>query len=136
MEYTRKHKNLIAKLFKKAGMSKEGETVLTHDEYNHEIASAMRDAARIAKVGIGADPELLDAARRYETRHCVIFKECTMPHCEGAVWCKIYNLGGRRSILKNTYRHLGNRASSVPLKKRQKLMLEMLEQQFNSVGKY
>lgn len=136
MEYKKKHKNLIAKLFKKAGMREEAETVLSYDEYNHEIASAMRDAARIAKVGIGADPELLDAARRYETRHCAIFKECMMPHCEGAVWCKVYNLGGSHGYIGDAYRHFGDRASNVPLKKHRELMLGMLEQQLNSIGKY
>ncbi len=117
MEYTKKNKNLIARLFKKAGMIDEAEGVLSCDEFNHEIASAMRDAARIAKVGIGTDPEMLDAARRYETRHCAIFKECTMPHCEGAVWCKIYNLGGSHGYTGDAYRHLGNRASNVLMSK-------------------
>ena len=42
MEYTKKHKNLIANLFKKAGMLKEAEIILTCDEYKPEIAMAMR----------------------------------------------------------------------------------------------
>ena len=41
MEYTKKHKNLIAKLFKKAGMLKEANTVLSCDDYKLEIAQAM-----------------------------------------------------------------------------------------------
>jgi hypothetical protein len=59
MEYTQKHKNLIAKLFKKAGMLEEAEIVLSCDEYKPEISSAMRDAARKVKVPIGATPALL-----------------------------------------------------------------------------
>ena len=127
MEYTKKHKNLIVKLFKKAGMINEAEIVLTCDEYKYEIASAMRDAAKRAKVGIGVNLELLDAARRYETRHCAIFKECTLSRCEGAVWCNIYNLGGSHGSTGNAYRHLGKIAHNVPLRKRRKLMFEMLE---------
>ena len=33
MEYTKRHRSLIAKLFKKAGMLKEAEIVLSCDEY-------------------------------------------------------------------------------------------------------
>ena len=127
MEYTKKHKNLIAGLFKKAGMVEEANIVLSCDEYKHEIANAMRDAAKKANVPIGATPALLDAARRYENRNCAIFKECTLPHCEGGVWCNIYNLGGSHGQIGDAYRHLGRSAFDVPLRKRQKLMLEMLE---------
>ena len=49
MEYTKRHKNLIARLFKKVGMTDEVEIVLSCDEFKHETASAMRDAARKAK---------------------------------------------------------------------------------------
>lgn len=73
MEYTKKHKNLLAKLFKKARMMKEAKTILSCADYNSEIALAMRDAARKANVPIGATPALLDAARRYENRDCAIF---------------------------------------------------------------
>ena len=127
MEYTKKHQNLIAKLFKKAGMPEEANTVLACDEYKYDIASAMRDAARKANVPIGATPALLDAARRYENRDCAIFKECTLPHCEGGVWCDIHNLGGSHGRIGDAFRHLGESAFDVPLKKRRKLMLEMLE---------
>ena len=127
MEYTKKHKNLIAKLFKKAGMFEEANIVLTRDKYKYEIANAMRDAASKAKVPIGATPELLDAARRYENRDCAIFKECTLLHCEGGVWCDIHNLGGSHGRIGDAFRHLGESAFDVPLKKRRKLMLEMLE---------
>src|SRR3989338_9058421 len=127
MEYTKKHKNLIAKLFKKAGMFEEANIVLTRDKYKHEIANAMRDAASKAKVPIGATPELLDAARRYENRDCAIFKECTLLHCEGGVWCDIHNLGGSHGRIGDGFRHLGESAFDVPLKERRKLMLEMLE---------
>ncbi len=127
MEYTKKHKNLIAKLFKKAGMFEEASIVLTRDKYKYEIASAMRDAARKADVPIGATPALLDAARRYENRDCAIFKECTLPHCEGGVWCDIHNLGGSHGRIGDALRHLGESAYDVPLRKRRKLMLEMLE---------
>lgn len=48
MEYTKKHKNLIVKLFKKTGMFEEADIVLSCDEYKHEIASTMRDAAKKA----------------------------------------------------------------------------------------
>ena len=74
MKYIKKHKNLIAKLFKKAGMAKEAATVLSCDQYKYEISHAMRDAAAKANVGIGGNPELLDAARRYETRDCAILR--------------------------------------------------------------
>lgn len=127
MEYTKKHKNLIANLFKKAGMFKEAKVVLSYDDYKYEIASAMRDAAKKANVPIGATPALLDAARRYENRHCAIFKECTLSHCEGGVWCNIHNLGGSHGQIGDAYRHLGRSAFDVPLRKRRKLMLEMLE---------
>ena len=109
-------------------MTKEAETVLSCDEYKYEISSAIRDAASKANIGIGGNPELLDAARRYETRDCAIFKECSLQRCEGGVWCEIYNLGGSHGQIGDAYRHLGKRASDVPLQKRRKLMLEMLEQ--------
>ena len=127
MEYTKKHRNLIAKLFKKAGMFEEANIVLTRDKYKYEIANAMRDAASKAKVPIGATPELLDAARRYENRDCAIFKECTLPHCEGGVWCDIQNLGGSHGRIGDAFRYLGKSAVDVPLRKRRKLMLEMLD---------
>ncbi|MBU4304399.1 MAG: hypothetical protein KJ893_02050 [Candidatus Omnitrophica bacterium] len=127
MNYTKKHKDLIAKLFKKVGMLKEAKIVLSCDEYKYDIGKAMRDAAGKMKTGIGANPALLDAARRYETRECAIFKECTLPHCEGGVWCDIYNLGGSHGCIGTAYRHLGKSAYDVPLSKRRKIMLEMLE---------
>ena len=74
MEYTKKHKNLIAKLLKKAGMIEEAKFVLSCDEYKYEISEAMRDTAKKTKTGIGANRALLDAARRYETRDCAILK--------------------------------------------------------------
>lgn len=126
MEYTKKHKNLIANLFKKAGMLKEAKVILTCDKYKPEIALAMRDAARIAKVGVGAKPALLDAARRYETRHCPIFSECPLPHCEGGVWCEINNLGGSHGRIGFEYRQLGE-IHEIPLKTRRKIMFEILE---------
>ena len=126
MEYTVKYKKLIAKLFKKAGMLEEADIVLSCDEYKFEIAKAMRDAAQKANVPIGLTPALLDAARRYETRNCAIFKECTLFHCEGGVWCNIYNLGGSHGRIGDAFRHLGRSAFDVPLRKRRKLMLEML----------
>ena len=127
MEYTKKHKNLIAKLFKKAGMLEEANMVLTRDKYKYEIANAMRDAASKANVPIVATPALLDAARRYENRDCAIFKECTLPHCEGGVWCDIHNLGGSHGRIGDAFRYLGKSAVDVPLRKRRKLMLEMLK---------
>ena len=127
MEYTKKHKNLIANLFKKATMLEEAKIILSQDEYKHEIANAMRDAAKKAGVPIGATPALLDAARRYETRNCPIFKECTLPRCEGGVWCSIYNLGGSHGCTGDQYRHLGKNSVLVPVRKRRKIMLEMLE---------
>lgn len=114
MEYTKKHKNLIAKLFEKAGMLEEADIVLSCDEYKLEIANAMRDAAQKANVPIGSTPVLLDAARRYENRDCPIFKECTLPRCEGGVWCSIYNLGGSHGYTGDRYRHLGRRSVTVP----------------------
>jgi hypothetical protein len=127
MEYTKKHKNLIAKLFKKAGMLEEANTILACDKYKYEIANAMRDAARKADVPIGATPDLLDAARRYENRDCAIFKECTLSRCEGGVWCDIQNLGGSHGRIGDAFRYLGKSAVDIPLRKRRKLMLEMLE---------
>ena len=105
MEYTKKHKNLIAKLFKKAGMLEEAGIVLSCDDYKLEIANAMRGAAKKTEVPIGSSPALLDAARRYENRNCAIFKECTLFHCEGGVWCNIYNLGGSHGCIGDRYRH-------------------------------
>jgi len=67
MEYTKKHKNLIAKLLKKAGMIEEAKFILSCDEYKCEISKAMRDSTKKTKTSIGANPALLDAARRYET---------------------------------------------------------------------
>ena len=125
MEYTKKHKNLIAGLFKKAGMLKEAKTVLSCNDHKPEIALAMRDAAQKLKIPIGS--ALLGAARRYETRHCAIFKECTLRHCEGGVWCSIYNLGGSHGQIGMAYRYFGKGAHDIPLPKRRKLMLEMLE---------
>jgi hypothetical protein len=127
MEYTKKHKNLIANLFKKADMLEEAKIILSQDKYKHEIANAMRDAAKRANVPIGATPALLDAARRYENRNCPIFKECTLPHCEGGVWCSIYNLGGSHGRTGDQYTHLGKHSVLVPVRKRRKIMLEMLE---------
>jgi|GEM_PF-2097926 len=126
MEYTKKHKNLIAKLFTKAEMLEDARIVLSCDDYKHDIANAMRDAATKANVPIGATPALLDAARRYENRDCAIFKECTLPHCEGGVWCHIYNLGGSHGRIGDAFSHLGRSVFDVPLRERHKLMLEML----------
>ena len=126
MEYTKKHKNLIVKLFTKAEMLKEASIVLSCDDYKHDIANAMRDAATKANVPIGATPALLDAARRYENRNCAIFKECTLSHCEGGVWCDIYNLGGSHGRIGDAFSRLGRSAFDVPLPERRKLMLEML----------
>ena len=127
MEYTKKHKNLIARLFKKARMLEEAKTVLSCDDYKYEIANAMREAAQKSKTPIGANPALLDAARRYENRDCVIFKECTLRHCEGGVWCSIYNLGGSHGQIGSAYSHLGKTVADIPLRKRRKLMLDMLD---------
>jgi len=113
MEYTKKHKNLIAKLLKKAGMIEEAKFVLSCDEYKCEISEAMRDAARETKTGIGTNLALLDAARRYETRDCAIFKECSLPHCEGRVWCDIYNLGESHGRIGNAYCHLADHVNFV-----------------------
>ena len=113
MKYTKKHQNLIAKLFKKAGMMKEAKTILSCDDYNSDLALAMRDAARKANVPIGATPELLDAARRYENRDCAISKECTLLHCEGGLWCDIHNLGGSHGQIGDAFRHLGESAADV-----------------------
>ena len=127
MEYTKKHKSLMAGLFRKAGMLEEAKRVLSCDDYKPEIANAMRDAAKKARIPIGSTPALLDAARRYENRDCVIFKECTLRHCEGGVWCSIYNLGGSHGQIGSAYSHLGKTVADIPLRKRRKLMLEMLE---------
>ena len=127
MEYTQKHKNLIGRLFKKAGMLKEAKIVLSHDEYKPEIGLMMRKAAEKLKVGIGANPALLDAARRYETRDCPIFAECPLPRCDGAVWCNIYNLGGSHGHVGDANRQLGEHTALVPRKKRRKIMFEILK---------
>ena len=127
MEYTKKHRNLIAKLFKKAGMLEEAEIILSHDKDRHEIANAMRKAAKKANVPIGATPALLDAARRYENRDCPIFKDCTLPRCEGGVWCSIYNLGGSHGRTGEQYSHLGKHSVLIAARKRRKIILEMLE---------
>ncbi|MFH1776876.1 MAG: hypothetical protein ABH952_04880 [Candidatus Omnitrophota bacterium] len=97
------------------------------DKYKYEIANAMREAATKANVPIGSTPALLDAARHYETRNCAIFKECTLTRCEGGVWCNIYNLGGSHGRTGDQYSHLGKHSVLVPIRKRRKIMLEMLE---------
>ncbi len=83
------------------------------DKYKYEISRAMRDAACKAKISVGANPALLDAARRYETRDCAIFKRCSLSHCEGGVWCDIYNLGGSHGQIGDAYRHLGSKHKQV-----------------------
>ena len=94
MEYTQKHRNIIATLLKKAGKSKEAKVVLSCDEYKIEISNAIRQARSILGIGAVNEEELLDAVRRYENRDCLVLKECPFPRCEGGVWCNIYNLGG------------------------------------------
>jgi len=139
MEYTQKHKVLIAKLLNKAGMIKEAKKVLSSPKYNYKISLAMREAATKAKIGIGGNPALLDAARRYESRSCAIFKECPLPHCEGLVWCDIYNLGGSHGRIGYEYRYLADRAELIPLKKRREIMFYLLEykigHKFNKINK-
>ena len=109
-------------------MFKEEKAVLSSDKYNPEIGRAMRDAVGILKIGIAGNPELLDAARRYETRHCPIFAECSLPQCEGGVWCDIYNLGGSHGSVGSAYSNLGKSVVDVPLKKRREIMFEILDQ--------
>lgn len=53
----KKHKNLIAKLFKKAGMLEEGGIVLPCDEYKHEIANAMREGCYKGKCSASVKPD-------------------------------------------------------------------------------
>jgi len=128
MEYTRKHKILISNFLKKAGMINEAKTVLSCDDYKYEISNAIREAATRLKIGIPSRPALLDAARRYENRDCAIFKECPLKHCEGGVWCDIYNLGGSHGCIGGAYRLLATSASAIPFKKRRRLMFEYLAQ--------
>ena len=113
MEYTMKHRKLIADLFKRAYMMKEAKTILTSDKFDWKTAWATREAAGRLKIGIASRPDLLDAVRRYENRDCAIFKECPLRHCEGGVWCDIHNLGGSHGQIGFTYRHLA--ASAVEL---------------------
>ncbi len=87
----------------------------------------MRKAADKLNIGIGASPALLDAARRYETRDCAIFAECSLRRCEGGVWCNIYNLGGSHGSIGDAYRHLGESLYDIPLKKRRAIMFEILK---------
>ncbi|MCB4791834.1 MAG: hypothetical protein LHV68_08100 [Elusimicrobia bacterium] len=127
MEYTKKHKILIAKYLKNAGMIKEARKILTTDKYNFKISNAIRDAAEKTRIGIGRSPALLDAVRRYENRSCAIFEECPLPRCEGGVWCSIYNLGGSHGQTGENYRYLAKSAVLVPLRKRREIMFQMLE---------
>lgn len=126
MRYAQKHRNLIANFLKKAGMLKEAKIVLTCDKYKPEISDAVRDAARITKIGITTKPPLLDALRRYETRHCPIFLECPLSECDGGVWCAIKNLGGSHNSIGFAYRHLGE-LREIPLKMQRKIMFEILK---------
>ena len=128
MEYTMKHRKLIADFFKKAGMMAEAETILSSEKFNCEVAWAIREAATRLNIGVGSKPALLDAARRYENRDCAIFKECPLKRCEGGVWCDIHNLGGSHGRIGFAYRHLAESASAIPLRKRRKLMFEYLAQ--------
>jgi len=134
MEYTSKHQNLIAKFFKKVGMPEAAQTILMCPEYDHEIALAMRDASTRTNIPLST-PALLDAVRRYETRHCPIFKECTLSSCDGSVWCSIYNIGGSHGRTGQQYRHLGEHSNLVPVRKRRKIMLEMLEYKTGQASK-
>ena len=128
MEYTNKHKKIIAILLKKAGKSKEAYLVLSDDKYRLEISEAIRDARRLLGIGAVNDDALIDALRRYENRDCPIFKECPLPKCEGGVWCHIYNLGGSHSFIGDSFRNLGTHVGDIPRKKRREIMLEMIEE--------
>lgn len=128
MKYLKQHKKLIAGLLKKAGMLKETKVVLSSDKYDYEISRAVRDAAGILKVGIAGNSVLLDAVRRYETRHCPIFADCPLPRCEGAVWCDVYNLGGSHGSVGSTHSILGTSVVDVPIRKRREIMFEILAQ--------
>ncbi|MFA4874772.1 MAG: hypothetical protein WC956_09235 [bacterium] len=126
MEYTSKHKKLLAELLRKADKKKEAEKILSDNEYRFEISEAIRNARSI--VGIEAnDDVLLDALRRYENRDCPIFKECPFPRCKGAVWCDVYNLGGSHSSVGSKYRHLGAHVTDIPKKMKKEIMLEMIK---------
>ena len=128
MEYTKSTRISLRDFFKKVGMIDEANVVLSSDEYKCEIAMAMRNASTKSNIPLST-PALLDAVRRYETRHCPIFKECTLFHCKGSIWCDIYNLGGSHGHPSQQYRHLSKRSMDVPINKRRKIMLEMLEYQ-------
>lgn len=127
MEYTYKHKRIIAALLKKAGKRKEADVVLSDDKYRFEISEAVREARSILGIGAVDDDALLDALRRYENRDCPIFKECLLSKCEGGVWCNIYNLGGSHSFVGNGFRNLGTHVTDIPRKRRREIMLEMIK---------
>lgn len=128
MEYTNRHKKIIALLLRKAGKEKEADVVLSDDKYRFEISEAIRDARRLLGIGAVDDDALIDALRRYENRDCPIFKECPLPKCEGGVWCHIYNLGGSHSFVGDSFRHLGVHVSDIPRKKRREIMLGMIKE--------
>ena len=114
MEYAQKHKNIIARLFKKAKMGREAEIILSSDEYDFEMSNAIRRARTILNCKGVNQEELLDAVRRYENRECLVFKECHRKRCEGGVWCNIYNLGGSHGCVGMQFEHLGRHIGDVP----------------------
>ena len=128
MEFTKKHKDIICRLLRKAGKTQEAEIVSSPDEeYVPEISLAIREARSILGIGAVKDNQLLDALRRYETRHCLVFKECPYPRCEGGVWCNVYNLGGSHSFVGDRFRNIGTHVTDIPRRKRREIMLKMIK---------
>lgn len=128
MEYTNEHKKIIATLLRKAHKEEEAKIALSSDEYSYEIGEAVRNARSMLGTGAVDDDALLDALRRYENRDCPIFKECPLSKCEGAVWCRIYNLGGSHSFVGDAFRDLGQHVTDIPRTKRREIMLEMVRE--------
>jgi hypothetical protein len=128
MKYSNKHKKNIAELFSKADMKKEEQFILNNDKYDYETSNAIREALNITKIAIVNSPMLLDSVRRYENRGCPIFNECTLPECEGSVWCNLYNLGGSHGFIGSEYDYLGTRISDITISNRREIMLKMLLQ--------
>ena len=127
MEYADKHKKILARQFRKAQMDKEADKILLNDKYEYEMSDSIREARKVLQCKGVNQEELIDALRRYENRHCLVFKECHRKRCEGGVWCNIYNLGGSHGSLGVQFRHLGQYLSAIPRQKRKKIMLKMLE---------
>ena len=138
MKYEKKHREIIATLLQKAGMNKESEKILKDEEHSYDIGNAIQEA----RTAVGCDgavnkDDLLDAVRRYETRHCPLFDECPRSRCEGAVCCRVYNLGGSHGSMGDRFHNYGRSLNDIDLKVRKDLMRGVFcAEEFEKINRY